>query len=137
MSRVVTVDFDHTLAESSATQVGLLWSFHGELVPIPRVIKYVKQLISEGCDIHIVTFRSEKDKPEVVNFLHEQGIEVKSIVCTAGKTKTPYLLTLNTSLHIDDNIEVLTLAKMAGIKCLLVKWDHHDNNSTAKYFKTI
>lgn len=127
MKKVITVDFDHTLAETQITAWG-----GSTLVPVQRVIDYVKQKHKEGCDLHVVTFRGEKEKPEAVNFIKRHKIPISSIICTDGKNKVPHLKKLNSKLHIDDSVEVCTLCIMAGIDVLLVDHGQEKFNTTAK-----
>lgn len=132
MKKTITVDFDDTLA---VTQNGA-WS--GEsLVPIPRIIDFVKQKHNEGYEIHIVTFRNWQNKQEVKSFCKGYKIPIKSIVCTEGTNKIPFLKKLNSELHIDDSVEVCTLCIMAQIEVLLVDWGQDEHNITAKFIPKI
>ncbi len=132
MNRVITVDFDDTLA---STKTGA-WG-GTNLIPVTRIIDFVKQQNQSGATIHIVTFRSEKDKQEVIDFVKGYKLPVKSIVCTSSQNKIPFLKKLNSSLHIDDSVEVCTLCIMAGIECLLVDWGQENSNTTAKWIPKI
>ena len=132
MKKVLTVDFDDTLA---VTQNG---AWGGEnLVPIPRIIDFVKQKHNEGYEIHVVTFRNWQNKKEVEFFCKGYKIPIKSIVCTEGTNKVPFLKELNSELHIDDSVEVCTLCVMAQIKILLVDWGQDEHNTTAKFLPKI
>lgn len=132
MNKVITCDFDDTLA---VTQNG---AWNGEtLVPVPRVIDFIKQKHKEGHEIHIVTFRNWQNKKEVESFCKAHQIPVKSIVCTEGTNKIPFLKQLRSSLHIDDSVEVCTLCVMAGIDVLLVDWGQDEHNTTAKFLPKI
>ena len=131
-NKVLTCDFDDTLA---VTQNGA-WS--GEtLVPIPRIIDFIKQKHKEGHEIHIVTFRNWQNKKEVESFCKGYQIPAKSIVCTEGTNKIPFLKELNSELHIDDSVEVCTLCVMAQIDVLLVDWGQDEHNTTAKFLPKI
>ena len=132
MSKVITVDFDDTLAVTTSTAWG-----GTRLMAVERVLNFVKSKINEGFEVHIVTFRNHDNKKEVVDFCIGYGIEVKSVVCTEGKTKTEFIKQLNSSLHIDDHVETCTLLTMAGIKVLLVDWGQEEHNTTAKFFNKI
>jgi len=99
MSKVITVDFDDTLAATSSTAWG-----GTTLVPVERIVNFVKSKIDAGHEVHIVTFRNWQNKKEVVDFCHRHRINIKSVVCTEGKTKTEFVKKLNSSLHIDDHI---------------------------------
>lgn len=132
MKKVLTVDFDDTLA---VTQNG---AWDGEnLVPIPRIIDFVKQKHKEGYEIHVVTFRNWQSKKEVESFCKGYKIPIKSIVCTEGTNKVPFLKELNSQLHIDDSVEVCTLCVMAQIEVLLVDWNQDEHNTTAKFLQKI
>lgn len=131
-NKVLTCDFDDTLA---VTQNG---AWNGEtLVPVPRIIDFVKEKHSKGFEIHIVTFRNWDNKKEVENFCKLYNLPIKSIVCTEGKNKIPFIQKLHSQLHIDDSVEVCTLCVMAGIEVLLVDWGQENNNTTAKFLPKI
>lgn len=132
MKRVITVDFDDTLATTEGTGWG-----GSALIPIQRIIDYIKKEHKKGAEIHIVTFRNLQNKPEVEKFVKQYSLPISGIHCTEGKTKTSVMKKLKSELHIDDDIETLVLAELAGIKTLLVDWDQEEINSTAQFFKKI
>jgi hypothetical protein len=132
LSKVLTVDFDDTLAVTTSTAWG-----GTRLMAVERVVDFVKLKISDGFEVHVVTFRNYDNKKEVVDFCKGYGIKVKSVVCTEGKTKTEFIKQLNSSLHIDDHVETCTLCTMAGIEVLLVDWGQEEHNTTAKFFNKI
>lgn len=132
MKKVITVDFDECLAETVQTA----WSGLS-LRPIDRIVNFVKEHHSKGSDIHIVTFRNWDNKKEIENFCKIHDIPVKTIICTEGKNKVPFIQKLNSSLHIDDSVEVCTLCVMAGIDVLLVDWGQDTTNTTAKFLPKI
>jgi hypothetical protein len=132
MSKVITVDFDETLAVTSSTAWG-----GTTLVPVERIVNFVKSKIDSGFHVYIVTFRNWDNKKEVVDFCKKHRIDIKDVVCTEGKTKTEFIKKLNSSLHIDDHIETCTLLTMAGIEVLLVDWGQEDINLMAQFFNKI
>jgi hypothetical protein len=133
MKKVMTVDFDDTLAATITSGWG-----GTSLKPIPRVINFVFDRVRSGeWEAHIVSFRSEKDKQEMFDFVKGYKLPVKSIVCTGSRNKTPFLKSLGSELHIDDDVSVCTLAFMAGIECLLVDHGQDDTNEMAKLFPKI
>ena len=136
--KIISVDFDDTLFEDPAYQIGSLWAASGSSAePIKRVHDFIHEKAKEGFEIHVVTAREEKHVSECWDLIKLYNLPIKSIVAVGGMNKTPHLLSLGTSLHIDDNIQVCVLAKQAGIKVLLVDWGQEDINSTAKLFKKI
>ena len=138
--KVITCDFDDTLFEDPAYQYasGALWISSGFTAePIKRVHDFIHEKAKEGFEIHVVTAREEKHVSECWDLIKLYNLPIKSIVAVGGMNKTPHLLSLGTSLHIDDNIQVCVLAKQAGIKVLLVDWGQEDINSTGKLFKKI
>lgn len=138
--KVITVDFDDTLFEDPAYQSssGALWIPAGfQVEPIKKVHDFIHQKAKEGYEIHVVTAREEKHVQECWDLIKLYDLPIKSVVATGGMNKTPFLLSLQTSLHIDDNVQVCVLAKSAGIKTLLVDWGQEDTNSTAKLFNKI
>jgi len=130
--KIMTVDFDSTLAETISTGWG-----GTSLQPIQRILDFVREKASNGWAVHVVTFRSEDDKREVTDFIKGYKLPIKSITCTSSKNKTPFLKKLGSKLHIDDSVEVCTLAYMAGIECLLVDHGQDDTNKMAKLFPKI
>jgi hypothetical protein len=132
LSKVLTVDFDETLAITSSTAWG-----GTTLIPIERIVNFVKSKIDSGFHVYVVTFRNWDNKKEVVDFCKKHRIDIKDVVCTEGKTKTEFIKKLNSSLHIDDHIETCTLLTMAGIEVLLVDWGQEDINLMAQFFNKI
>lgn len=132
MSKVITVDFDETLAVTSSTAWG-----GTTLLPVERIVNFVKSKIDSGFHVYIVTFRNWDNKKEIVDFCNRHRINIKDVVCTEGKTKTEFVKKLNSSLHIDDHVETCTLLTMAGIEVLLVDWGQEDTNLMAQLFNKI
>jgi len=131
-SKVITVDFDETLAVTATTAWG-----GTALMPVERIVNFVKSKIDSGFHVYIVTFRNWDNKKEIVDFCNCHHINIKDVVCTEGKTKTEFVKKLNSSLHIDDHIETCTLLTMAGIEVLLVDWEQEDTNLMAQFFNKI
>lgn len=132
MKKTITVDFDETLATSeTGAWPGV------NLVPVQRIIDYVKEQHKKGYEINIVTFRNWNNKSEIETFCKAHKIPVKHIVCTEGKNKVPFIQNLRSDLHIDDSVEVCTLCVMAGIEVLLVDWGQENFNSTAQFLPKI
>ncbi len=126
------MDFDDTLAVTTTTAWG-----GSTLMPVERIVNFVKSKIDSGFEVYIVTFRNWDNKKEVVDFCKGYGIKIKDVVCTEGKNKTEFVKKLNSSLHIDDHIETCTLLTMAGIEVLLVDWGQEDANLMAQFFNKI
>jgi hypothetical protein len=137
-NKVVTFDFDDCLFEDPSYQIGSLWAASGTTSePIKRVHDLVQQKHEEGYDIHVVTSREEKHVSECWDLIKLYNLPIKSVVATAGKNKTPFLLKLKSVLHVDDNVQVCVLAQQAGIEVLLVDQGQVDINSTAALFDKI
>jgi uncharacterized HAD superfamily protein len=132
MKKIITVDFDECLAETIPTAWG-----GSSLKPVGRIIDFVKDHHDRGTEIHVVTFRNWNNKKEVENFCKMHHVPIKSVVCTEGKNKVPFIKNLNSRLHVDDSVEVCTLCIMAGIDVLLVDWGQDKFNVTAKYMPKI
>lgn len=120
MRSVITVDFDNVLAFESVQNTGWIVFGTGVLKPIKAIHDLVRKKHREGFDIHVVTFRSDKDIPEVKSFIKEHNLPIKEIHNTASKSKTPILKKLNSVLHIDDSLSVCIGARMEGIECVFV-----------------
>lgn len=132
MKKIFTVDFDECLADTIPTAWG-----GSSLVPFERIVNYVKSEHKKGTEFHIVTFRNWSSLKEVENFCILNNIPIKSIVCTEGKNKVPFIKQLKSTLHIDDSVEVCTLCIMAGIEALLVDRGQENFNTTAKFIPKI
>lgn len=132
MKKTITVDFDDTLA---VTENGA-WDSE-VLMPLQRVLDYIKNEHKKGAEIHIVSFRYQSDKPEIERFCKTYQVPIKSITCTEAKNKIPYLKKIGSKLHIDDSVEVCTLCIMAKIDVLLVDWGQEKHNTTAKFMPKI
>ena len=132
MSKVITIDFDDTLAITTSTAWG-----GTTLMPVERVVNFIKLKIDSGHHVYVVTFRNWQNKREVTDFCKAHGIKIKDVICTEGKTKTEFIKQLNSSLHIDDHVETCTLCTMAGIEVLMVDWGQEEKNTTAKFFNKI
>ena len=132
MKQVITVDFDDTLATTKSTAWG-----GSSLIPIQRVIDFIKEKYKNGAEIHIVTFRNWQNKSEVEKFVKQHQIPVKHIHCTEGKSKTDVLKKVNSKLHIDDDLSTLMSAELAGIKTLMVDWNQEELNVAANLFDRI
>jgi FMN phosphatase YigB (HAD superfamily) len=136
--KVCTFDFDDCLFEDPAYQIGNLWAPSGMgPEPIKRVHDLLFQKHEEGFEIHVVTFRKKEYLSEVKQLISLYELPITSVICTEGKTKTPFLKELESALHVDDSVEVCILAEKAGIKALLVDWNQQDINSTASLLDKI
>jgi hypothetical protein len=120
MRPIITVDFDQCLSFESVQSTGWVVLGTGVLKPIKAIHDLVREKHREGFDIHIVTFREDKDIPEVKAFVKEHNLPIKEVHNTASKSKTPILKRLNSILHIDDSLSVCMGATSAGIKCIFV-----------------
>ena len=138
MKKTITVDFDETLFDTRPVQTGWLWVSTGTMEPIERVHDFVHKKAKEGWEVHVVTFRDKSTSgTEVEDLIAKHKLPIKSIVYTATKPKTSFLKKLNSSLHIDDDVQVCMLASMAGIDCLLVDYGQENKDERAKLFSKI
>ena len=115
MKRVITVDYDDTLVVRFPTVYG---GYSSHLVP--KVVDIIKKEYQIGAEIYIVTFRGEKDKPEVERTIMLNKLPIKEIICTDSMPKTPFLKKLKSLLHIDDDFFTCQEAKKAGIAAIFV-----------------
>ena len=138
MNKVITVDFDDTLFEDPAYKIGNLWAATGTSAePIVRIHDFVREKAKEGFEIHVITFRAKRHIPECHDLIKLYDLPIKSVVSTEGKNKVPFIKELNSTLHIDDSVEVCVLARQAGINVLMVDMNQEDYNSTACLFDKI
>ena len=129
MKQIVTCDFDCTLAFESVMNTGWVCVGTGVLKPIEPVIDLVKEKHKEGFEIHIVTFREDKDIPEVKAFVKEHNLPIKEVHNTSSKSKTPVLKKLNSQLHIDDSLSVSLGAVAENIDVLFVDFGQLKDDS--------
>ena len=127
--KVITVDFDETLAKThNVWDPKSPWGHGhlegGTLTPIKEIFEIVFDHSKKGYDIWIVTFRLLKDTGEVEQFVKDHNLPIKGIISTGGKSKLPHLQELGSLLHIDDNPNVIVEAFESGINGILVA--HHD-----------
>ena len=120
MKPVITVDFDQTLAFESVQNTGWIVMGTGVLKPIKVIHDLVREKHREGFEIHCVTFREDKDIPEVKSFIKEHFLPIKEVHNTSSKSKTPILKKLKSTLHIDDSLSVCLGAIAENIDCLFV-----------------
>ena len=139
MKKILSVDFDETLVNSDPQLQGSVWVSTGTFKPIARVCNFVFDKVRSGeWEAHIVTFRhKDTSGTEVEDFVDRYKLPIRSVVYTGGKTKTPFLKKLNSSLHVDDDISTCLLASLAGIEVLLVDHGQDKTNETAKLFPKI
>lgn len=142
MKKVISFDFDECLATFEQTP-NTGWSIvgiSGKLEPVEKIMNMVFEKDKEGFECHVVTFRNEWDIGEVHQFVTRYNLPIKSehIHRTGGSPKTPTLKRINSTLHIDDNVEVCILAEQAGIPCMLVDWGWNtDKNSSSELLDKI
>jgi hypothetical protein len=115
MKRVITVDFDETLVVPYPTAYG-----GSSLQVVPKIDKIIRGEHKNGTDVYIVSFRKDKDRPEIENIVMFYKIPIKGIICTNMQPKLPFLKKLNSKLHIDDDFFTCQEAKKAGIDVRLV-----------------
>ena len=136
--RVISCDWDDTLFEDPAYQIGSLWAPTGMgPEPIKRVHDLLRQKHEEGFEIHVVTFRMPEYIQECWDLIKLYNLPIKSVISTEGRSKTQTLLNLKSTLHVDDSVEVCICAEQAGVKALLVDWNQQDINSTASLLDKI
>ncbi len=132
--RVVSFDFDDTLFSLSEEKMGLLWAASTILYPIKKVHDLLFEYHKEGCIIDIVTSRESWDVLEVKQYIEAYQLPIRNVWHTAGKSKTPVLKKIESSLHVDDVLSVVVHAEQNGIPCILVDDGRHKNNTTADLF---
>jgi hypothetical protein len=130
MSKIITCDFDETLATTISTAWG-----GTALVPVKNVINFVKsKIITNKYTVYIVTFRSQKQIYEVINFVKQYDIQIKDIIFTSGQSKIKYIKELNSILHIDDHRSTCLELLSIGIDSVCVEWDKQMNDEPKFFF---
>jgi len=123
MNKVITVDFDETLAKTHG-----VWNpenpiehlDNGVLTPIEEIFEIVFDKAKHGYDIWIVSFRSWDHMHEVQQFVADHKLPITGMIATKGEAKLPHLQMLNSVLHIDDNVDTILEANRNGIHGMLV-----------------
>lgn len=123
MKKVITVDFDETLAKTDGVWDPINPIKHlegGTLTPIQEIFEIVFDKAQKGYEVWIVSFRDWSMMTEVQEFVTNHNLPVTGMVATKGEPKLPHLQRLGSSLHIDDNVDSILDAHEAGICGLLV-----------------
>ena len=123
MKKVITVDFDETLAKTDGVWDPINPIKHlegGTLTPIQEIFEIVFDKAQKGYEVWIVSFRDWSMMTEVQEFVTNHNLPVTGMVATKGEPKLPHLQRLGSSLHIDDNVDSILDAYEAGICGLLV-----------------
>jgi FMN phosphatase YigB (HAD superfamily) len=120
MKKVITVDFDETLAKTHGVWDGIKHLEGGTLTPIEEIFEIVFEKAKQGYDVWIVSFRSWDDMGEVQEFVKTHQLPITGMVATKGEAKLPFLQKLESVLHIDDNVETIVEAFENGIHGILV-----------------
>jgi FMN phosphatase YigB (HAD superfamily) len=123
MKKVITVDFDETLAKTEN-----VWNPEnpiehmdgGTLTPIEEIFEIVFEKAQKGYEVWIVSFRAWKNMDEVQKFVSDHNLPITGMIATKGEAKLPFLQKLESSLHIDDNVDTILEAHEAGICAILV-----------------
>ena len=119
-NKVITVDFDETLAKTHGVWDGIKHLDNGMLTPIEEIFEIVFDKAKHGYDIWIVSFRSWDHMHEVQQFVADHNLPITGMIATKGEAKLPHLQMLESVLHIDDNIETILEANRNGIHGMLV-----------------
>ena len=123
MKKVITVDFDETLAKTDGVWDPINPIKHlegGTLTPIQEIFEIVFDKAQKGYEVWIVSFRDWSMMTEVQGFVTTHNLPITGMVATKGEPKLPHLQRLGSSLHIDDNVDSILDAYEAGICGLLV-----------------
>jgi hypothetical protein len=120
MKKVITVDFDETLAKTHEVWDGIKHLDNGLLTPIEEIFEIVFDKAKHGYDVWIVSFRDWEHMHEVQQFVADHNLPVTGMIATKGQPKLPHLQMLGSVLHIDDNVETILEANRNGIHGMLV-----------------
>lgn len=120
VKRVITVDFDETLAKTHGVWDGIKHLEGGTLTPIEEIFEIVFDKANQGYDVWIVSFRSWEHMDEVQDFVVKHNLPITGMIATKGEPKLPHLHKLGSTLHIDDNVETIVEAFENGIHGILV-----------------
>lgn len=111
---IVSFDFDDTLGETIC--------FEGQdiIMPISKWTSKLREHINNGDTCYIVTarFNTVENKQEIANFLQENQLSVKDIICTNHNLKGEYCFNMGIQLHYDDDEDHLRDCKEYGVQCI-------------------
>ena len=122
--KVVSFDFDNTITlykwdkqegDYIRDKDGLPFGF-----PNDRIIQRIKDHVTNGDKVIIITSRNEIWKKEIEDFVKKHNIPISEIYCTNMSWKANTLKKLGASMHYDDDIDELRKLKHKGIKGILV-----------------
>ena len=101
-SKVITIDFDKTLAYYVESG-----NYGGRSLEVFDRVYDIFKRYQDTKDIYIVTFRSKSLVKEVSDFLNSVKLYPKHIYYTNNFSKTPIIKKLESDIHFDDIPEVL------------------------------
>ena len=124
--KVVTFDFDDTLAKSDFNNETGAWKYMGPHEPMMKRIKY---FINEpGTKVYVVTSRrsdleaaslNNEDQRSVQEFLDEHGLKVDGVFFTDGESKIETLLSKWSIMHHDDDPGDILDARTNNIEAII------------------
>lgn len=100
---------------SEASKVSVDWD---DTASTPEGKKMVKNLISRGNDVYIITARSSKEG--IVKSAKDLGIPANKVIATGSNSnKVKKIKSLGIDRHIDNNKSVIDALRKEGIKATL------------------
>lgn len=107
---VITFDFDDTLLWTAVERdADGEYLDHGPIGKNPHVFPRLLQALDSGAEVHIVTSRRSRTRPEVLAWLEEWGVldRLAGVHFTEGQLKHDTLERLGSEQHFDDDPEEL------------------------------
>ena len=107
---VITFDFDDTLLWTAVDRdEDGTYVEHNPVGQNPHVFPRLLQALDSGAEVHIVTSRRSRTRPEVLAWLEEWGVLdlLAGVHFTEGELKRDTLVRLGSRQHFDDDPEEL------------------------------
>jgi hypothetical protein len=107
---VITFDFDDTLLWTAVDRdEDGTYLDHNPVGQNPHVFPRLLQALDSGAEVHIVTSRRSRTRPEVLAWLEEWGVlgRLAGVHFTEGQLKEATLAALGSRQHFDDDPEEL------------------------------
>jgi len=120
--KIISFDFDSTITKPYFNEEEEIWEEKGYR---DEIVDLMRQEVSNGNKVIIVTSRLERYSQEVYNAVEELNLPVSGVYFTNSEDKGPTLQRLNVSVHYDDDEVEIQSAEEHGVKAVRV-WHPFD-----------
>lgn len=105
------------------------------VLSINRYISILKNFVSRGSKVYIITNRSVDLYKETYNWLVDNGVHFDELVLTSGQSKVPAIKRLGVDVMIDDNPTVFREVAESGLDTVMVCVDYGYNQDVVCDFR--